>query len=178
MTTDWTAQTQAGIDRWLEAQRAWWTQVLGPGGDAPRAGTLSADAAREAIEMWRTSAYRVVDAQAQALLGAIGDRPETDVQGLVRRWTDAQREMWQGWLAMAEGVAPKEQEQKASPNLEQAGRQMIESLREAAEHLVRSQAEWAKTWSEAATRGAAGTPPPHDGAERGTGGPEAAQGGP
>jgi hypothetical protein len=172
MTTDWTAQTQAGIDRWWEAQRAWWTQVLG--GEAA-GGALPTQAAREAIEVWRTSAYRVVDAQAQALLGALGERPETDVQGLIRRWTDAQREMWQGWLAMAEGVTPTEQ--KDSPNLEQAGRQMIESLREAAEHLVRSQAEWAKTWTEAATHGEA-PPPAQDGPDRGTGGPEAAQGGP
>jgi hypothetical protein len=112
MTTDWT-----GADRWIEAQRA-------------------------AIEAWRDATSRLVDAQAQALLGALDGRAGTDPQALLRRWTDTQRELWQAWLAVAGGT-----EGETGP--EAARQDMLEGLREAAEHLVRSQAEWARAWTAA-----------------------------
>lgn len=141
--TDWTAQTQAGVERWLEAQRAWWDQVLGGGasasGQAPGTG-----AAGQAVEAWRQSAYRIVDAQAHLLRVTLDAQGEADAQELVRRWTDAHRALWQDWLAAAGG----EQPEGASAAQQEAGRHMVESLRAAAEHLVRSQAEWAKAWTD------------------------------
>jgi hypothetical protein len=149
--TDWIAQTQAGVDRWLEAERAWWAQVLGgegaAGSPAAQAGP-PADLARKAIEAWRESSYRVIDAQALALLGALGDRTGTEAQALLRRWTDAQRKMWQDWLAVTGGAADAEGRHGAQ-DWPDAGREMLESLRQAAEHLVNSQAEWAKAWTDA-----------------------------
>ena len=134
--TDWISQTQAGVDQWLEAQRRWWDAVLGGGGT-----DAADDLQRRTVDAWRQAAYKVVDAQAQMLLGTIRDRPSTDTEALVRQWTDAQREMWQGWLAVAgKGTTPP-------PDLNVAGQQMVDSLREAAEKLVQSQAEWAKAWN-------------------------------
>ena len=143
--TDWTAQTQKGIEQWMEAQQAWWREVLAPpagSGQPPGAGGAGgAGAASRAIDAWRESAYRVVDAQAQLLLATLHSHHDTDPQALLRRWTDAQRTLWQDWLATAGGEAAGDQQQ--------AGRLMVESLREAAERLVRSQAEWAKARTEA-----------------------------
>ena len=145
--TDWMAQTQKGVEQWMEAQQAWWREVLGAAGgaSAPPGGTSGTEAARNAIDAWRKSAYSIVDAQAQFLLSTLQDQHDAEAQALLRRWTDAQRALWQDWLAAAESdPAPA-----GSAAQDQAGRQMVESLRAAAEHLVRSQAEWAKAWTEA-----------------------------
>jgi hypothetical protein len=141
VTADWTAQAQAGVGRWLEAQHTWWTQVLGgaPGAE----GGPSAEAARAAVEAWLEANYRVVDAQAKALLGALGESAGTDAETVLRQWTDAQRELWKDWLAAAGGVAGA----PGSPASPEAGRALVEALREASEHLIRSQAEWAEAWT-------------------------------
>ncbi len=142
MTTDWTAEAQAGVDRWLETQRAWWTTILGGTGAAPGAQGASDDARREAVEAWRKSARSLVDAQADGMLATLGDQPR-DADELLRRWTDAQRELLQGWLAVAGGAGDPGQ------GMQDAGRQMVESLRQAAEQLVHSQAQWAQAWADA-----------------------------
>lgn len=165
MTTKWTAEMQAEIDRWLEAQRTWWEHLLdaaakpdlGAGQGQPQPSPV---AGRQAIEVWRAAACRVVDAQAQAMLGTLTEGGQSDVEALLRQWTDTQREMWQGWLAMAEGEGPKSD----SETLEAAGQQLVEGLREAAEHLVHSQAEWAKAWTDATTDGREAT---HEGSQGG-----------
>ena len=148
--TDWLSQTRAGVDQWLETQQQWWAAVLGPAAADPKTGAMD-DLRERTIEAWRQAAYKVIDAQAQMLLGAMRERPANDAEALVRQWTDAQREMWQGWLAVAGrgasgGAAP--------PDLAAAGQEMVASLRDAAEKLVASQAEWAKAWN------AAAEPPP------------------
>ena len=142
MTTDWTAEAQAGVDRWLETQRAWWTTILGGTGAAAGAAGASDDARRDAVEAWRKSARSLVDAQADGLLAMLGDQPK-DADELLRRWTDAQRELLQGWLAVAGGAGDPGQ------GMQDAGRQMVESLRQAAEQLVQSQAQWAQAWADA-----------------------------
>lgn len=141
--TDWMAQTQKSVEQWMEAQQAWWREVLGAGAAGP--GNPGADAARKAIDAWRESAYRVVDAQAEFLLSTLQGQQDAEAQALLRGWTDAQRALWQEWLAAAGG----EQGAAGSAEQQRAGEQMVESLRAAAEHLVRSQAEWAKAWTEA-----------------------------
>jgi hypothetical protein len=144
--TDWTAQTQQSVEQWMQAQQAWWREVLG-GGSAPAqpAGAGGADPARQAVDAWRASAYRVVDAQAELLLATLHGHREAEAESVLRRWTDAQRALWQDWLATAGGDPAT-----AGPDGQsEAGREMVESLRAAAEHLVRSQAEWAKAWTQA-----------------------------
>jgi len=148
VTADWQAEAQAGVDRWLETQRAWWTTVLG---DAP-SGAAATDAAKHsAVEAWRQAARDVVDAQADVLRGMLS-QPPGDTEQMLRRWTDAQRELLQGWLAVAGGGAAPNQP------LQDAGRQMVESLRQAAEQLVSSQAQWAEAWTRAQAD-QAGRPP-------------------
>lgn len=137
--TDWMAQTQKGVEQWMEAQQAWWSAVLGP------ASAGRAEAAGRAIDAWRESAYRVVDAQAQLLLSTLQGHHAAEAQDLLRQWTDAQRTLWQDGLATAGGEAGSD----AAGDQQDAGRLMVESLRAAAEHLVRSQAEWARAWTEA-----------------------------
>jgi uncharacterized protein YPO0396 len=145
--TDWTAQTQQGVERWIEAQQAWWREVLGGTGaaSAQPVDASGRDAAREAVEAWRASAYRIVDAQAELLLATLHGHHDAEAQSLLTRWTDAQRALWQDWLAAAGGGPAT----AGSDEQQQAGREMVESLRAAAEHLVRSQAEWAKAWTDA-----------------------------
>jgi hypothetical protein len=50
--------------------------------------------------------------------------------------------MWQGWLAVA-GQSRADD----TPGLASAGEHMAASLRQGAEQLVKSQAEWAKAWT-------------------------------
>lgn len=147
--TDWTAQTQQGVEQWIEAQQAWWRAVLGGAGAAPAQPVDAGgqDAARQAVEAWRASAYRVVDAQAELLLSTLHGQHEPEAQSLLTQWTDAQRALWQDWLAAAGGGPAA----TGSDEQQRAGREMVESLRAAAEHLVRSQAEWAKAWTDART---------------------------
>jgi hypothetical protein len=56
--------------------------------------------------------------------------------------------MWQGWLGILDqgGAA-------GAGGASDAGRQMVDSLRQAAEQLVQSQADWAKAWSASAQGG-------------------------
>lgn len=148
--TDWMALTRDGVERWLEAQREWWNamaRATGDHGPEQPPERVREDLQSQAVEAWRQAAYRIVDAQAEMLLGAVRQRPQADTETLVRQWTDAQREMWQGWLAVggrgdaAAGGSPED--------IAAAGRQMVDSLRQAAERLVESQAEWAKAWTAA-----------------------------
>jgi hypothetical protein len=146
MATDWLRQMQTGVERWLDTQREWWSAVSGgvqgPVGTA--AGDL-ADLQRRTVEAWRESAAKVIDAQAELMLGALRDRPRADAEALLRRWTDAQREMWQGWLGILQQQAPSPR--AGGADIAAAGTQVVDALREAAEHLVKSQADWAKAWT-------------------------------
>ena len=142
--TDWISQTQAGVDRWLETQREWWDTILGGGGPA-----APEDLQARTVEAWRQAAYKVVDAQAQMLLGTVREQKATDAEAMIRQWTDAQREMWQGWLAAASKGGAGGTSASSPQDIGAAGQQMVESLRQAAEKLVESQAEWAKAWTAA-----------------------------
>jgi hypothetical protein len=124
------------MERWLETQRSWWSAVLGIDAASPDA------ARREAVEKWRASTRSAVDAQAELLLGLLSEQAD-DAEQLLRRWTDAQRELLYGSLAVAGGGG------KPGESVQDAGQQMVESLRKAAEELVHSQAEWAKAWTQA-----------------------------
>jgi hypothetical protein len=144
--TDWTAQMQGGVEQWLKAQRDWWEAVLRGGGSGGDGGVE--DLQRRTVEAWRQAAQGVVDAQAEVLRAAVGEQSRPDAGALLRPWTDAQREMWQGWLAVLDqsggtGGAP------SAGGVTDAERGMVESLRHAAEQLVQSQAEWTKAWSAA-----------------------------
>ena len=85
----------------------------------------------ETVAAWRESAYRVVDAHAH-------------VEGW---WTDAQRKAWQDALARASGFPDG-----GSGDGRAAGERMIASLTEAAEDLVRAQADWARVWHDETNR--------------------------
>ena len=142
--TDWMTQTQAGIDRWIGAQHEWWTSLLrGASGatQAPSANVVEG-LQRQTVEAWRRAAHGIVDAQAEMLLAAARQQSRGDTEALIRRWTDAQREMWQGWLAVA-GQSRADD----TPGLASAGEHMAASLRQGAEQLVKSQAEWARAWT-------------------------------
>ena len=149
MAADWTAKSHADVEGWLETQRSWWTTVLGIDAASPDA------ARREAVEAWRQSTRSAVDAQAEVLLGLLTGQAD-DAEGLLRRWTDAQRELLYGSLAVAGGSG------KPGQGVQDAGREMIGSLRKAAEDLVHSQAEWAKAWTEAQEDLGSKSPSPGD----------------
>jgi hypothetical protein len=142
--TDWMGDMQAGVDRWLSAQRDLWSSLMSAG-TGPRG---MEDVQRRAVEMWRQATYGIVDAQAEALLGLLKHPQGTDAEALLRRSTEAQREMWDGWLgALGKSGAG------GAPDIAAAGEQLAGSLRGAAEQLIRSQAEWAKAWSKAGDAG-------------------------
>lgn len=149
--TDWIGQTQAAMEQWLQAQREWWAAMTG----RPPAEGAAADFPRMAVDAWRRSAHALVDAQAELLLAALRTDRRGDAEALVRAWTDAQREMWQGWLSVA-GRGERAGEQAAG-DIADAGRHMVDAMREAAEQLVRSQAQWAQAWTQAQQ---GGSPPP------------------
>jgi hypothetical protein len=144
--TDWMSEVQAGVDRWISVQRDLWSNLsqatTGTGG--------LEDVQRRAIEMWRQSTEKIVDAQANALLGLLRGGQQgagADPEALLRRWTDTQREQWDAWLGAFGQAGSK------GPDLGAAGEQLAGTLRSAAEQLVRSQAEWAKTWGKATDPG-------------------------
>jgi hypothetical protein len=144
--TDPTAQMQGGVEQWLTAQREWSEAMLRGAGSGAGGGTE--DLQRRTIEAWRQAAQSVVDAQAEVLRAAVREQSRRDAGALLRRWTDAQREMWQGWLAVLDQSGGAGGTTGAG-GIPDAGRGMVESLRQAAEHLVQSQAEWTKAWSAA-----------------------------
>jgi hypothetical protein len=104
-----------------------------------RAGT---DLTRAAVEAWRDAAHRFVDAHAAAILSALDARTRTDVPTPLEQWSDAQRELWRNWLDAAGGAGTG----RGAP---EPGGETLAALREAAEHLIESQAEWAKAWTAA-----------------------------
>lgn len=141
--TDWMTQTRAGFDSALEEQGRWWTEALAGGASGWPPPGPPAESVLRAVEAWRETTCRLIDAQAQALLGAFGDVGGAGPEALLRSWTDAQRELVQMWLAMAGGSG----EAAAGP---EAGTAMRDSLRRASEHLIESQADWATAWIGAA----------------------------
>jgi hypothetical protein len=147
--TDWTAQMQGGVEQWLKAQREWSEAVLRGAGSGAGGGVE--DLQRRTVEAWRQAARGVVDARAEVLRAAVREQSRRDAGALLRRWTDAQREMWQGWLAVLDqsGGAGGAGGTPGAGGISDAGRGMVESLRHAAEQLVQSQAEWTKAWSAA-----------------------------
>ena len=141
--TDWMTQTQAGVDRWIGAQREWWTSLLqGASGEARAPSGDVAGLQKQTVEAWRRAAHGIVDAQAEMLLAAARQQSRGDTEALLRRWTDTQREMWQGWLGMAGQSGASD-----TGDLASAGQHMAASLRQGAEQLVKSQAEWARAWT-------------------------------
>jgi hypothetical protein len=147
--TDWTTQMQSGVEQWLKAQREWWEALLRGAGSGSGGG--AEDLQRRTIEAWRQAAQGVVDAQADVLRAAVREQPRGDAGALLQRWTDAQREMWQGWLAVLNqsGGAGGATGMTGAGGITDAGRGMVDSLRHAAEQLVQSQADWTKAWSAA-----------------------------
>jgi hypothetical protein len=117
-------QAQQAVERWLEAQQEWWTLLLTGG---PSDAIPPDEVARRATEAWRKATYSLVDAQAQVILDAVD-----------------------GATARDEGPGPGADAAR-SGDAPAPGSELIDSLRKAAEHLIRSQAEWARSWTDAHT---------------------------
>ena len=111
---------------------------------APANAALAA-LAQQSVAAWAQLMEGVAEAQMRVLEETLATPGNEELEELVRRWTDAQREALVGWLALAEQAGP-------ATNLDElraAGTAMTDSLREAAERLVHSQGEWAKAWTDA-----------------------------
>jgi hypothetical protein len=102
--------------------------------------------ARLALEAWRDAAHRVIDAQTAALLAVLDVR--TGGRSPVEQWTEAQRELWRSGLALV-GGDERRGAGRPGPVGPQAAGDTIDALRRAAEHLVQSQADWARAWTDA-----------------------------
>lgn len=105
--------------------------------------TGGTEMARLAVEAWRDAAHRVIDAQAAAVLGALGGAGSPFEQ-----WAEAQRELWRGSLALTGA----DRRPGAAPVGPEAADHTIDALRRAAEDLVQSQADWARAWTDAEGR--------------------------
>lgn len=82
----------------------------------------------------------IADAQMEFFERVLSAPGNEALAELVRRWTDLQRELLAGWLAI--GGSPDSA--GSVTELRAAGVQMAEALREAAEDLIVSQGKWAK----------------------------------
>jgi len=102
--------------------------------------------ARLAVEAWRDAAHRLIDAHAAAMLAVLDVR--TGGRSPLEQWTEAQRELWQSGLALVGGDPPRPGRRTAAAAPQAAG-DTIDALRRAAEHLVQSQADWARAWTDA-----------------------------
>jgi hypothetical protein len=151
--TDWTAQARASAEQWMAAQQEWWQTVLSAGADAAPA--AAPELHRQAVETWRSAAHRVADAQADVMLEGLGAGRGSQAEQLVARWTETQRQLWDGWMAAIgaaspPGAAPPPQSAAsatsadAGPDPQDAGRRMVQALQESAEQLIRAQQEWAE----------------------------------
>jgi len=102
----------------------------------------SSDEAWASIDRW-VELQRIWWENALRAHQILGSQPAAALEEAHRRsvdaWTDAQRRAWLSWLAIAHGYEPGAQD---------AGAAMAEALREAAERLVESQADWARAWNE------------------------------
>src|SRR3954471_16515428 len=106
---------------------------------------MTTTAAQQAAEAWSKALEAVADAQSEFLERVLSEPANAELANLVRRWTDLQREVLAGWLALA----GRPDRVASLAELQAAGAEMAESLRAAAERLVASQGEWARAWADA-----------------------------
>ncbi len=139
------AAWQASMQQALEAQAAWargWGETLG-----------AMQSQTEELRVWVQQGQALL-AQWDALLKAAQQGQE-----LLDRWLDLQRQLWEGWSALAtQGLAAS-----GTGPASQAGQDVTRLWQEAARQALEAQAAWARQWAAGPTGG------PTTGSERGSG---------
>ena len=139
------AAWQASMQQALEAQAAWargWGETLG-----------AMQRQTEELHAWVRQGQVMLE-QWDALLEAARQGQE-----LLDRWLDLQRQLWEGWSALAAQVPGAPGTGPAS----QAGQDAARLWQEAARQALEAQAAWARQWAVGRAGG------PTGGGERGSG---------
>jgi small-conductance mechanosensitive channel len=144
------------VKAWVATQRTLltnWIDTLGgatPG--APGMGVW-----QQTVESWQSSVKQTLDAQAtwmrdwteslatfQGTPDELRDRARQG-QEVMRRWTEAQQQLWQGWFEMARNFAPGVS--TGAGTGAQAGQHVVELWTDTARKLMETQAEWVQRFT-------------------------------
>jgi len=143
----WAETQQKLLTNWLESMRSF-------------GGTPSPELWTKTIEAWQASVKETLDAQAawtrewtEALANAKGTPEELQHlarQGreLLQRWTEAERQIWQGWFDIVKDI-----NFKVDPAaITQGGRDLIQLWQESTHKMIDAQAALARQWTSAFTK--------------------------
>jgi hypothetical protein len=155
MTNDWTRQTEEMIRTWTGAQQRMFESWLGA---MQGKGSLSAsDSWQHSLDAWRSGVQQALDAQvkwaqswsdAMSSTGGSGAQMgEVARQGmeLMRRWTEAQSQLWNRWFDLARQANP---EAFTSMMNNDEAQRVIRSWQEASQQAVNAQMEWMRMFAQ------------------------------
>ncbi len=111
---DWQKQMEEAMSTWTETQRRLWDQWF----EAMRGGGAGSGAWEEAratqqrqVEAWQEAVREALERQQQWIGGLSGGAADptgwaTQMQQMMRAWTEAQSELWRNWLERTEKMQP------------------------------------------------------------------------
>jgi hypothetical protein len=150
---EWTDQVQKLMQSWAETQQKMWASWM----DAlePKGRSAGSDIWERTVDTWQHSVHQTLDAQSEwmqtwtARFGDIEGAPKEvadwarEGQTMMKRWNDAQRELWGQWFdvlrkAKPEGTAALAQSGK--------GEEVIRAWQDTARKAMETQMQWAGAW--------------------------------
>ena len=153
---EWTKQAEDMFKTWAETQQKMWDEWLktmkGFGKSQPT------DVWGKSVDALEDALKRTLDAQVEwtrlwassltTVSGAPREMAEWARQGqdMVRRWAEAQKQLWDGWFQTVRKLDPA----ALGGNWDQDGQKFFKAWQEGVQKALDAQAEWARPWTEQA----------------------------
>ena len=142
----WAGTQQQLLTNWLDTVRRF-------------GGTPTLELWTKTVEAWQASVKETLDARAEwtrewteTLANAKGTPEELrdlarQGQELLQRWTDAERQLWQGWFNIVKDINFKVEPGTAA----QAGSDLVQLWQESAHKMIDAQATLVRRWTSGIT---------------------------
>lgn len=150
---DWSEQVQKMMQSWAETQQKMWSSWLESVeqlGRSPGAGLWD-----RTLDTWQQSVNKTLDVQEDWVRAWAGRF--RDVEGaprevhdwaqegevMMKRWNDAQRELWDQWFEVLRKTRPE----GGTLGQSGAGEDLVRAWQETARKAVDAQTQWAAAWA-------------------------------
>ncbi|NIR29860.1 MAG: hypothetical protein GWN84_11225 [Gammaproteobacteria bacterium] len=149
---EWNDQVQKMMQSWTETQQKMWSnwlQSIEQLGKAP-----GADLWDKTVDTWQQSVNKTLEAQAEwteawaARFGEIEGAPKEvndwakEGQAMMRRWNEAQRELWDQWFDVVRKARPE-----GALGQKGSGDDIIRAWQDTARKAMQTQMQWATAWT-------------------------------
>lgn len=152
----WNKQMEEMVGTWTDMQHKMWDSWLQAvnsfGGQSAKGADVWKQSYHKNLDAWEKSVRQALDAQTQWVHNwadrvSDGDgSPEvvgrwaSQVQQMMKGWTDAQSQLWSAWFDSVKHLDPAE----AADRWENEGEQVLQAWREATERAQDTLSEWSR----------------------------------